>query len=181
MHPGTHFRRNGWLQTEVLFRHASELLRCKCPVHLRTSRSLSSDLIRTGLQGNHGSVPDIHEAWSVFSVLLLHKLHEWCVLPAIRTLWNEGTVWLSSPSEVPNTTDSILSEGHGKTVRFLPTGRRTESPMSDGCTLAPEESQDHLLLPMQLPVQILRYDRFPSEEGSPGSALAGIRFQHLSL
>ena len=118
MHPGTHFRRNGWLQTEVLFRHASELLRCKCPVHLRTSRSLSSDLIRTGLQGNHGSVPDIHEAWSVFSVLLLHKLHEWCVLPAIRILWNEGTDVLSSPSGQQNTTGCIPLEGHGKNERY---------------------------------------------------------------
>ena len=88
---------------------------------------------------------------------------------------------MSSPSEVQSTTDSIPSEGHGKTVRFLPTGRRTVSQMSDGCTLVPEEFQDHPLLPMQLPVRILQYDRFPTEEGSPESALAGIHFQHLSL
>ncbi len=75
-----------------------------------------------------------------------------------------------------NTTDSILLADHGKTVPFLPTHRRTVSPMSDGCTLAPEESQDHLLLPMQLPVQILRYDHFPSGERFSGISIGRYTF-----
>ena len=181
MPPEIRFQRNGLLRTAVLFRRASVLLLYKYPELLQISHALLFYLLQMVQPLSLCRSLCKSATSGLFFVQPLHMLHESCGLPAIRILWNEGTVWLSSPSEVPNTTDSILSEGHGKTVRFLPTGRRTESLMSDGCTLAPEESQDHLLLPMQLPVQILRYDRFPSGEGSPGSALADIRFQHLSL
>ena len=90
-------------------------------------------------------------------------------LPAIKILWNEGTVLLSFPISAQSTTDSKLLEDLCKTVLFCSTDRRIKSQMSDGYRISPAVLPFLHVLPTLLPVQILRYDLFLSEADFPES------------
>ena len=74
-------------------------------------------------------------------------------LPAIRTLWSEGTDVLSSPSGLQSTTGCIPSADLCETGYLSDRNHRTESQKSDVHRDAPEVRSVHRVLPMLLPVQ----------------------------
>ena len=169
MRSGMHFRRNGWFLTEELFRHASVLRSCKYPELPQIFHSLSCVLILPGLQVHPVRSLCRLSTSALYALLPPHMWHGSYVLPAIKILWNAGTVLLSSPNAEQNTTDSILLADHGKTVPSCSTHRRTVSQMSGGYRIFPVTVLFLHESPMQLPVQILQYDPFLSEEDFPGS------------
>ena len=129
MPPEIRFQRNGLLRTAVLFRRASVLLLYKYPELLQISHALLFYLLQMVQPLSLCRSLCKSATSGLFFVQPLHMLHESCGLPAIRILWNEGTVSLSSPSEVRNTTGSILLVNLCKTVLFLPISHRTMSQM----------------------------------------------------
>ena len=129
MPPEIRFQRNGLLRTAVLFRRASVLLLYKYPELLQISHALLFYLLQMVQPLSLCRSLCKSATSGLFFVQPLHMLHESCGLPAIRILWNEGMVSLSSPSEVRSTTDSILLVNLCKTVLFLPISHRTMSQM----------------------------------------------------
>ena len=140
MPPEIRFQRNGLLRTAVLFRRASVLLLYKYPELLQISHALLFYLLQMVQPLSLCRSLCKSATSELFSAQLLHMLHELCDLPATRTLWNEGTVWSSSPNEARSTTDSILSEDLCKTVLFLPTNHRITSQMLVLRKISPEVS-----------------------------------------
>ena len=129
MPPGIRFQRNGLLRTAVLFRRASVLLLYKYPELLQISHALLFYLLQMVQPLSLCRSLCKSATSGLFFVQPLHMLHGWCGLPAIRILWSEGTVSLSSPSEVLSTTGSILLVNLCKTVLFLPISHRIMSQM----------------------------------------------------
>ena len=129
MPPEIRFQRNGLLRTAVLFRRASVLLLYKYPELLQISHALLFYLLQMVQPLSLCRSLCKSATSGLFFVQPLHMLHESCDLPAIRILWNEGMVSLSSPSEVRSTTGSILLVNLCKTVLFLPISHRTMSQM----------------------------------------------------
>ena len=99
----------------------------------------------------------IREASGVFFPLLLHMLHEWCVLPATRTLLNEGMVLLSSPNEEQSSIGSKPLEGLCVILPFLTINHRIMSRMLDGYIIFLEVFPYRHVLPKLLPVQNHQY------------------------
>ena len=137
-----HHRSYGWYRTAVPCHRASE------PLHLRISLCLSSVHGQPELpEPPHRNLhTDLTSAQ--YALLLPQQLHGQCGPPAIRTLWNVKMVWLSSPSELRNTTGCIPLEGHGKTGCPLRRNRRTESRRSVLRTDVPAALLIHRELPM---------------------------------
>ena len=181
MHLQIRFRRNGLYRTAVPFRRASALRSCKCPVLPQIFHSVFSFRSQAGSPDPVLQNLCIRRASAAYVLPLPHKSRGSYVPPATKILSSAGTDGSSSPISIRNTTDSILSEDHGKTVQFCSTHRRTTSLMSDGCRISPEAARFRHVSPMQLPAQIPQYDLSLSEAALPGSEPEDKHFLHRSL
>ena len=162
-----HPRSCGWFRTEVPYRHALRTRSCRLPLHLRTSPCLSSVRGQPGSQGNPHRSQHRDLTSGSFSPELPQQSHELCGPPAIRTLWNEGTVLSSSPISQQNTTGCKPSEDHGRSGCLSGRNHRTESRMSGGHRDAPEAAQDLPESPMLPPVRNLRHGLSLYQVNSP--------------
>ena len=157
----------GWCRTAGPCRRASVPRWCRLPRRRRTFPYRSSGRAPPESPDTAPRNPRRRSASARFSPGHPYRLHERCVPPAIRTLWNGGTDGWSSPSAPRSTTDCSSSEGRGRTEHPSCRSRRTESPMWDVRTSALPASRLRRRLPRQPREQSPPRDPSPSPAGSP--------------